>query len=437
MRWFLFQSANPSRFATLVGGIEQTGIDMAHITRKQFSPHNESVFRSKVICNTLAFLAMATTIWYIVNGIEATEPASAARYAKMVSGGLMVLTGAAVFSQAGKWRQFSFILRLLGWSIFCLNISMMTLANYSTAITAEKTAISSKDTAAEIKAQAQAERDQAKVLNADATRMRASKNEWVRVEAGKKSDEAAKHTAAAQAAADKLERLQAAGVSTPNTETIGKVGQFILSLVWAAVFEVTVMVLMHVAGSLRNEGEAEAPAPAPAPAPALAPEQTPAPAPAPAPEPTAPAPAPTPAPAPEPTAPAPKPSFGFIPTMCMGKPESGILQRGSATPATLQPPAPATLKPAPSTLQPAAPRRARVAASVVMDTGTGEHDGHRCRRALECIKAGTVRLSVDGIYKGVGASYPVAKRYIAAWSLAGEIEPDTETGGWKLKGGAL
>lgn len=126
--------------------------------------------------------------------------------------------------------------------------------------------------------------------------------------------------------------------------------------------------------------------------------------------------------------------------MSQDKREGDGLQRGNATPATLQPPAPETLKPAPATLQPPAPetlkpapRRARVVTSVVMDTGTGQHDGHRCRRALEGIKAGTVRLSVDGIYKGVGASYPVAKRYIAAWALAGEIEPDNETGGWKLK----
>ena len=409
---------------------------MANITRKhaQLPSHNESVFRSKVICNALAFAAMATTIWYIVQGIQATEPDSPARYAKMVSGALMVITEAVVFSQAGKWAQFSFVLRTLGWSIFALNIAMMTLANYSTAITAEKTAVSSLDTAAEVKAQAQASRDQAKVLNADATRMRASKHEWIRAEAGKKSDEAAKHTAAAQAAADKLERLQAAGVSTPNTETIGKVGQLILSFIWAAVFEVTMVVLMHVAGSLRNEDDAQV-----APAVPTVPAHEPAPAPTvPAHEP---APAPT-VPAHEP-APAPKPSFGFIPAVSrMGQDErKDALQRGRATPSTIDPTAPSTIDPtAPSTIDPTAPstpaRRVRAAGSVAMDTGTGEHDGHRCRRALEGIKAGAVRLSVDGIYKGVGASYPVAKRYLAAWAAAGEIEPDPETGGWKLKGGA-
>lgn len=71
--------------------------------------HNESVFRSKVVCYTLALLAMATTIWYIVNGIQATEPDSPARYAKIVSGALMVVIEAVVFSQAGKWLQFSFV----------------------------------------------------------------------------------------------------------------------------------------------------------------------------------------------------------------------------------------------------------------------------------------------------------------------------------------
>lgn len=378
--------------------------------------HNEAVFRSKIVCNTLAFLAMATTIWYIVQGIQATEPDSPARYARMVSGALMVVIEAVVFAQAGKWQQFSFVLRLLGWAIFALNIAMMTLANYSVAVTADKTAASSKDTAAEVKAQAQASRDAAKALNADAAKMRASKHEWIRAQASAKSDEAAKQTAAAQAAADKLERLQAAGVSTPNVETIGKVGQFILSFLWAAIFEVTMVVLMHVAGSLRDKaGEVEAA--------------------------TAPAPAQKPAPAPEQDEPAKRPpwlkkEFGFV-----GE-KPGTNPVNVDTPPSVNPvnvDTPSKDDPANVDTPAAAARRARVISGVVMDTGVGAHDGYRFRRALEGIRAGTIRLSVDGLYAGVKASRPTAKRYIAAWAEAGEIERNAEDTAWVLvvkKGGA-
>lgn len=108
-----------------------------------------------------------------------------------------------------------------------------------------------------------------------------------------------------------------------------------------------------------------------------------------------------------------------------------------ATPVNVDTPAPANVDtPAPTTPvnvdTPASVRRARVLNGVVMDTGIGEHDGYRFRRALEGIKANTIRLSIDGLYAGVKASRPTAKRYIKAWADAGEIERNEDDTAWIL-----
>jgi DNA-binding IclR family transcriptional regulator len=66
-----------------------------------------------------------------------------------------------------------------------------------------------------------------------------------------------------------------------------------------------------------------------------------------------------------------------------------------------------------------------------MDTGTGEKDGARYRRALAGVQSGAIRPSIDGLLKGVGASAPVARRYLAAMVEAGVLER-TESGVHRL-----
>ena len=57
----------------------------------------------------------------------------------------------------------------------------------------------------------------------------------------------------------------------------------------------------------------------------------------------------------------------------------------------------------------------------VMDTGVGEHDGFRYRRAMAGVKAGKIRPSIDGLYEGVGVTAPTARRFLAAMADAGVL----------------
>lgn len=76
-------------------------------------------------------------------------------------------------------------------------------------------------------------------------------------------------------------------------------------------------------------------------------------------------------------------------------------------------------------------RKARVTHDgAVMDTGVGEHDGYRYRRALEGVRAGTMRPSRDGLFAAVRASPPIAKRYLTAMAEAGAIVPNPDGPGW-------
>jgi hypothetical protein len=110
------------------------------------------------------------------------------------------------------------------------------------------------------------------------------------------------------------------------------------------------------------------------------------------------------------------------------------------TPVNVDPPAAVTPVnvDAPAPVKKERKARVRDASMTVMDTGVGEHDGYRYRRALAAVKAGQINPSRDGLLKGVGASVPTAKRYIEAMALAGEIVPNPNGSGWVLasKGGA-
>lgn len=74
---------------------------------------------------------------------------------------------------------------------------------------------------------------------------------------------------------------------------------------------------------------------------------------------------------------------------------------------------------------PDAPAKARkqrvVRDGAVMDTGIGEHDGFRYRRAVAGVKAGRIQPTYAGLYEGVGVSAPAAKRFLEAMADAGVV----------------
>lgn len=220
--------------------------------------NGEKALRSAYFCYFLAALVMLVTAWVIVQGIQATEPASQARNAKIASGVLLLVLEGCAFSLAGQWREFSFVLRSLGWSIFGLQIVLMTLANYSIGATAGKAAALSTATVAQIVAQADDSRKNAATLRDAAEKLNKSKHGWLNEQGGKTSAEAAKQTDAAAGAVGKLEKMQALTTGTPLVETIGETGLMALSGAISLVMECAGIALMHVAGSLRRKASSGA-----------------------------------------------------------------------------------------------------------------------------------------------------------------------------------
>lgn len=218
--------------------------------------------KSAYFCYFLAALIMLVTAWVIVQGIEATEPASSARNAKVASGVLLLVLEGCAFSLAGQWREFSFVLRMLGWSIFGLQITLMTLANYSVGATAGKAAAHSKENSSESREQAKEDREKAKesraaaaALRAEAQSLRKSKDPAAKEKAAQKAAEAADFSKASLGAAPASAPLkaEAAADSTPWIETIGETGLLVLSGLISIIMECAGIVLMHVAGSLRRK----------------------------------------------------------------------------------------------------------------------------------------------------------------------------------------
>lgn len=219
--------------------------------------HETQSLRGSYFCYFLAVLVMMSTAWFITQGIQATEPDSPARHAKVASGVLLLVLEGCVFSLAGQFQRHAFILRLLGWSIFVLQIVLMTLANYSIGATAGKAAALNGDTVAEVKTQAEASRKAAKFLQDSADKLNKSKHGWLNQQGGQTATAAAAQTAAASGAVSKLQELKV-GVSTPLVDTIGTTGLMVLSGAWSLVLELAGIALMHVAGSLRREASASA-----------------------------------------------------------------------------------------------------------------------------------------------------------------------------------
>lgn len=446
---------------------------MADITLPSPTPQSESAkaLRSSYLCYFLAILAMCVIGWFVIEGIEATAPNSSARYAKIAGGVLQMILGGYVFSLAGQYSQQAFILRALGWSIFCLNIVVMTLANYAINATAGKDAALSNATVAEIHAQADASRKAAQTLQDSADKLNKSKHGWLNSQGGQTAAAAAQQTAAAAGAAEKLEKMRPSLTSTPMIEIIGKAGMMALSFAQALILELCNIVLMHMAGIQRRKASGglsveyqilellhemrRVPA---APALSLAKSKTkaieaPEEAPEAEEEPAAPAPARTPAKAPADDE---KTPFGFIPAMGKLKrfdtppvnddtprtdhfPSNRGINDDTPTPVNDDTPDPQrginVDTPPPVNVDtpdtPTKARKARVARDgLPMDSGTGPLDGFRYRRALEAVKAHTIRPSLSGLYQGVGATADVARRYLAAMAAAGEIVRNKENTAW-------
>ena len=218
----------------------------------------ESAKTSAYWCYFLAVLIMLVTAFFIFQGVQTTEPASPARTAKIAAGCLLLVLEGFAFSTAGRWREFSRPLWIVGGSIFILQIAVMTLAQYSIGSTAGKAAALATATVDEIRAQADAERKAAQALQQSSDKLSKSRHSWINAQGGQVATAAAERTAAAGSAVEKLEKLKTENVSTPLVEIVGETGLLVLSLVFSVIFEGTGLVLMYIAGSLRGRASRDA-----------------------------------------------------------------------------------------------------------------------------------------------------------------------------------
>lgn len=390
--------------------------------------HSARARNSANLCLLLALLTMGVTAWFVVEGIQATEPDSPARWAKVASGVLLLVLEVAAFWLAGQWHEHKGVLRALGWTVLALEITLMSVSQISIGLTAAKAASNGAGNIEELRAQAKEDRAAAESLRADAANLRASKHAWKRDEAVKKSAAAAEKSKSAAAAVEALEKRTVEKVSTPLIEFVGLGGLIGLSVALSAALSLAGIVLSHVAGSLRDRASGEskpvdvqilellqkihgtAEPVKEAPAPAQPPSYT-----------------------RQAIAPKGVPTYrkaifaAGVPLAAMAAPmvHAAPQVQTAAPAATVNVDTPAADTPVNvDTPKAAAPR------GEIMDTGIGEHDGHRYRRALAGVKAGTVRPSIDGLHAGVRASAPTARRYLEAWAKAGEIVKNPEGAGW-------
>lgn len=203
-----------------------------------------------VLCFGLALLTAGTTAWFVVEGIQATEPASSARWAKVASGVLLLILELSAFGLAGQWPEHKKVLRPLGWCILALEITLMSVSQISIGLTAGKAATNGAGTMEEIRAQAKEARAAAEALRADAEKLRKSKHGWLQQQAGERSAAAAEQSKSAAAAVASLEKHSVATVSTPIVEIVGQAGLIALSVALSLALSLSGIVLMHVAGSL-------------------------------------------------------------------------------------------------------------------------------------------------------------------------------------------
>lgn len=412
---------------------------------------------SALLCFALALLTMATTAWFVVEGINATEPDSPARWAKVASGVLLLVLEASAFGLAGQWPEHSKVLRALGWAVLALEITLMSVSQISIGMTAAKSASNGAGTIEEIRAQAKESRAAADALRADAANMRKSKHEWIQQQAGERSAAAAEQSKSAAAAVASLEKHGAVTVSTPIVEIVGKGGLIGLSIALSVALSLSGIVLMHVAGSLRRRADGALPVDqqilellyrihgAP-----VAPGQTIEPAAALA-------------------------SFKPAGTVAPKNASSGLsysskamagagLLAATAAPMVHAVPSPAVsgagaseqthiaptgasevthTAPASASEQTQRPKAKRphkstaVAAGAKCDTGTGEHDGARYRRVKAAVQARTLAPGLRSIQQAEGGGAPTVRGYIAKMCDENVIKQRADGHGYELvKGGA-
>jgi hypothetical protein len=219
---------------------------------------NTKAQRSALLCFALALLTAATTAWFVVEGIQATEPESSARWAKVASGVLLLILEMGAFGLAGQWPEHKKVLRPLGFAILALEITLMSVSQISIGLTAGKAASNGAGTVEEIRAQAKESRAAAEALRADAANMRKSKHGWIQQQAGERSA-AAEQSKSAAAAVASLEKNTVAKVSTPIVEIVGTAGLIGLSVALSLALSLSGIALMHVAGSLRRRASGALP----------------------------------------------------------------------------------------------------------------------------------------------------------------------------------
>lgn len=407
------------------------------------------------LCLLLALMTAGVTAWFVVEGIQATEPASSARWAKVASGVLLLVLELSAFGLAGQWPEHKKVLRPLGWAILALEITLMSVSQISIGLTAGKAASNGAGTIEEIRAQAQESRAAAAALRADAEKLRKSKHGWLQQQAGERSAAAAEQSKSAAAAVASLEKHAVAQVSTPIVEIVGQNGLIALSVALSLALSLSGIALMHVAGSLWRRASGALPVDvqilellhrihgAPA-----APAQTVAPAPAPALASFKPAGTVAPKDA----------STGLSYSSKTALAGAGLLAGAGALTAPMAHAAPAVptqaktsttppVAPANSasetvhssasvSVQPA-PKKPRVkrAVSAKIDTGTHGKAGARFKRIKAGVMAGKIRPSIRGIQAIEGGSQDVVLDYLKQLEADGLIIRKGR--GWALvKGGA-
>lgn len=383
-------------------------------------------------CMALALCAAALTAWFIVLGVEATEPESPARSGKIAVGVFLILVELSAFGMAAWLPQRSMrgsrvLLIALGAAVVAFDIGLMSVSQVAIGMSAERLGSASDGQAQMLRQSIASKRETVVALRASAAGQARSRFPDARRDGSESLHRAAEIERQADAQAAELAALEtsAVGTSTSVVDIVGERGLIAMAIVMSVLLTASGIVLMHVAGGMvRVARSSEALASAGRPSGAVLGGL------------------PTGAKVvPVPSSPgrfavaaaAPLAAFAMAPSPAPAAP----VPFQAAVPAT--PRAVSTLTPAGvSTMTPSAAaneasveerRKARRAPKArvpregaVMDTGVGEHDGARYRRALEGVRAGRMRPSIDGLAAAVQASAPVARRYLAEMARAGVIE---------------
>jgi hypothetical protein len=211
---------------------------------------NAKAQRSAWLCFALALLTMATTAWFVVEGINATEPDSPARWAKVASGVLLLVLEASAFGLAGQWPEHSKVLRALGWAVLVLEITLMSVSQISIGMTAAKSSSGGDTTISALEKKSAGARENAKRLQSRADELRATgRTANIRLAASEEKA-AIKQTAIADEAETDAQKRRGNSTGTPVVEIVGKTGLIALSIALSVALSLSGIVLMHVAGSL-------------------------------------------------------------------------------------------------------------------------------------------------------------------------------------------